>query len=354
MLFQKSIIGNSRTGLKQYQEVQASRQAYEANEKALSHLIRMHEGMVGNEGIIPQDVYQEFDNVTVQRFRSDEGDTFINDLLPLSRSVDIGKMVHKYRKASDAGVARTSMGGQTGVLLDNTDFNYDGSIIPIHDTGFGRNFREWSAQRSENFDALIDDQRECVATIRRHLADNFLDGHKDADGNYLVVDGISWQGMRNDGRVEQVDLGAGGLNFDFTDTTKTYAEIEAAFKGMRDVLWINNNCEKEATYYISREIASNLERNSSESYSSEKILNRLAQLRGVAAIKESSKLSSNEVMAFPLQDNLVRPVVGMAVNTVAMPRVKYNDDYSFVIWGAIGFEVRTDYSSNKCAMFATG
>jgi hypothetical protein len=353
MLFQKSIMANSiRAAQKQWDELQAMRKAYQVNEGIYAAQMKAL-GMVGNEGIIPRDVYQEFDNVTVTRFRSDDGDTFLNDLIPLSKSVNIGKLVHKYRKASDAGLAQTSMTGQTGVKLDSVNYNYDGSIIPIHDIAFGRNFREFNAQRSEGFDALIDDQRECVATLRVKLADNFLDGHKDKDGNLIVVDGLSWGGIRNDSRVAQVDLGAGGVNFDFTDTTKTYAEIEAAFKQVRDVLYITNNCAKEATYYISREMMSNFERNSSESYSSEKIINRLSQLMGVAAIKVTNKLTGNELMAFPLQDGLVRPVSGMAINTVALPRSKYNDDYAFVTWGAVGFEVRTDFANRKCALYAS-
>jgi hypothetical protein len=351
MIFQEAIIGNSRAGKEQWQEVVRARDGYMFNEEAHADVLR-RSGMVGNEGLIPQDVYQEFDNVTVQRFRSDDGDTILNDLLPLSRSVSIGKLTHKFRRASDAGKVQTSMTGQIGVKMDQTEFDYDGSIVPIHDTGFGRNWREWNAQSSEGFDALIDDQRECVASIRRHVIDQFLDGHRDAKGQLITIDGISWAGMRNDNRVAQANIGASGINFDFTDTTKTYAEIEAAFKLVRDILWITNKCEKEATYYISREMASNFERNSSESYSSEKITNRLAQLNGVASIKISSKLSGNEFMAVPLSDNLVRPIVGMAVNTVAMPRPVYNSNYEFAVWGAIGFEVRSDYFGNKCALFA--
>lgn len=352
MIFQESLMANhvSRAMDSQWKEVVAARNAFRANETQFAGPYR-EIGLTVNEGLIPQDVYQEFDNVTVERFRSDDGDTFLNDLLPLSRSVNIGKLVHKFRRASDAGNSQTSMTGQIGVLMDQVEYNYDGTIVPIHDTGFGRNWREWNAQRSEGFDALIDDQRESVATLRQRLADNFLDGHSDKQGNTIAVDGLSWTGMRNDSRVAQVDLGVAGVNFDFTDTTKTYAEIEAAFKQVRDVLWITNNCQKDATYYISREIASNMERNSSESYSSEKIINRLAQLMGVAALKPSSKLSGNEMMAFPL-DSSVRPIVGMGLNTVAMPRPVYNSNYDFVVWGAIGFEVRTDYDSRKCALFA--
>ena len=106
--------------------------------------------------------------------------------------------------------------------------------------------------------------------------------------------------MRNDTRVQQIDIGTSGVNFDFTDTNQTYASIEGALKEVRDVMWITNNYGTDLTLYISREIASNLERNSSESYSSLKIIDRLAQLMGIAGIKTSSKLSGNEFFGMPL------------------------------------------------------
>lgn len=351
MIFSKAIVGNSRSAVTQWAEVQAVRNACNLNEAQFANILR-NSGLNVNEGIIPQDVYQDFDNVTVERFRSDDGDTYLNDLLPLSRSVNIGKLTQKFRRASDAGQSQTSMTGQIGIKMDQVEYNFDGAIIPIHDTGFFRNWREWNAQTSEGFDALIDDQRESVATLRRRLANQFLDGHVDNDGNFIKVDGLDWQGMRNDSRVAQVNIGASGINFDFTLTTKTGAEIKAAWILVRNVLWITNNCERDATYYISREIASNFERKFSAQYDAQTITQELAQLMGVATIKVSSKLSGNEFMAFPLDGDAVRPIVGMGLNTVAMPRPVYNSNYEFAVWGAIGFSVRTDYANRKCSLFA--
>lgn len=349
MIFQQEIVGNSRSAQEQWAEVVAARMAANNQERMFSN-----QGLlVPNEGLIPRDVYQEFDNVTVERMRSDDGDTFLNDLLPLSRSVNIGKLVHKFRRASDAGNAQTSMTGQIGVKMDQVEFSYDGSIIPVHDTGFYRNWREFNAQTSEGFDGLIDDQRESVATLRAHLADNFMDGHVDKDGNNIVVDGISWGGMRNDSRVAQIDLGAAGVNFDFTDTTKTGAEIKAAFIQVRDTMYITNKCEKDLVYYVSREVASNFERKFSSSYDAPTISAELGQLLGVDTIKPTSKLTGNQLMGFPLNADNIRPVVGMGINTVAMPRPVYNSNYEFVVWGAAGFEVRTDYDANTCAFYAS-
>jgi hypothetical protein len=351
MLFRQSLVANSRTAQQQWQEVQEARNAFRFNENRHAEIVRAS-GMRVNTGLIPQDVYQELDNVTVERFSSDEGDTILNDLLPLSRSVSIGRLVHKFRRASDAGIAQTSMTGQIGINIDQTEYTYDGTIIPIHDTGYGRNWREWAAQTAEGFDALIDDQREHVSTLRRRYVDTLMDGVVDKDGNYIVVDGISWQGMRNDARVAKADLGAAGVNFDFTDQTQAYADIEAAFKQVRDVLWITNNSQRESTVYVSREIGSNLERNSSESYESKKIVERLAGLQGVAAIKTSSKLTGNEFMMIPLDGVALRPIVGMGINTVPMPRPLYNSNYNFAVWGACGFEARTDYYGRKATLMA--
>lgn len=353
MIFQENVVGNSRTAADQWLEVNNARRMSNVNESVHAELMRQAGQPVVNEGLIPRDVYQEFDNVTVERFRSDDGDTFLNDLLPLSRSVSIGKLVQKFRMSSDAGNAQSSMTGQIGVRMDQVEYTYDGSIIPIHDTGFSRNWREWNAQTSEGFDALIDDQRESVATLRAHLADNFMDGHVDTQGNAIVLDGLSWLGMRADTRVAQVDLGAGGINFDFTLSTKTGTEIKAAFIQVRDVMRITNNCAKDLTVYISREIGSNFERKFSTSYDSKIIMQELADLMGIAAIKESSKLTGNQLMGFPLDSNVIRPVVGMGLNTVAMPRPVYNSNYEFVVWGAVGFQVRNDFAGKTCAFYAS-
>lgn len=237
MIFSKKLIGNSVIAAMQWNEVKKARIASNLQEKMFANIGQIQV----NTGLIPKDVYQEMDNVTAERMRSDDGDTFLNDLLPLSRSINIGKLVHKFRQASDAGNAQTSMTGQIGVKMDQVEYSYDGSLIPIHDTGFSRNFREWAAMTSEGFDGLVDDQRESVATIRSHLANAFLDGNKDNQGNLIVVDAISWDGVRNDNRVAQVNLGAAGINFDFTDTTKTGDEIKGAFIQVRNVLYSRNS-----------------------------------------------------------------------------------------------------------------
>ena len=343
MIFSKELVGNSQAAKNQWAEVNAVRQAANAQEDLF-----VKNGLVVNSGLIPQDVYQELDAVTVTRMRSDDGDTFLNDLLPLSRSVNIGKLVSKWRTASDAGNAQTSMTGQIGVKLDNVNYAYDGTIVPIHDAGYSREWREWAAQTSEGFDALIDDQRETVATIRSHLAGTFMDGHKDRDGNVIMLDGLSWSGMRADSRVAQV-----ALTFDFTDVTKTGEEIKNAFIAqIRNIMWINNNVDSDLTYYVSRQVAANFERRFNVNFDSKTVSQELSGLMGVAEIKVSNKLTNNQIMGFVLDSNKIAPIVGMGMNTVALPRPLYNSKYEFNVWAAIGWAVKKDFSGKTSAVYA--
>jgi len=356
MIFNKSLVANNLRAEKQIRERDAIRSCFNMNESRFAAEMKVH-GLKANAGQIPADVFREFDNVTVERMKLDEGDAFLNMLMPMSRSLPIGKLTFENRRASDAGNVQTSMTGQIGVKFDSVDFSIDGTIIPVHDNGYSRNWREFSAGQSEGFDALIDDQRENVSAHRNHLADTFLDGHLDKNGQFIVVDTRQWQGMRNDSRVAQIDLGAGGVNFDFTDNTKTGVEIKAAFIAVRDIMRLTNKCNVDLEYLVSTEIASNFERKFSTNYDAPTIDQELAKLRGVSAITESSKLGSaaatagNEMMAFPM-NGLVRPLVGMGVSTIAQPRQIYNANYDFVVASAIGWEVRTDFFNNTCAMSA--
>ena len=157
--------------------------------------------------------------------------------------------------------------------------------------------------------------------------------------------------------VVQIAWGVGGVNVDMTDQTKTGDESKNAFIEMHDRMRITNKFTGDLTYYVSEEIASNFERKFSAQYDAQTIEAGLMQLRGVAAIKSSSKLGSaaatagNEMMAFPL-NGLVRPLTGMGVSTIAQPRQIYNANYDFIVASAIGWEVRTDFFGNTSAMSA--
>lgn len=345
MYFSKELMTNSVNAKNygaQWTEVGQRRNFFNANERQLA-------AMAGNAAaVIPQDVYREFDEQTKDLMRADEGDNLLNDLLPLARAVNIGKIEYQFRRASDSGNAITTLSGQTPVSLDKTQYSYDKAIIPVHQDAFGREWRELEGQRSEGFDALIDDQANSVRAVRRKMVDYIL------DGSSVVFNGTSWTGIRNDSRVAPVDLGAGGLNIDFTSPTATADDIRAAWISLIDTLRIDNNVSQRLTFYVSRSIMSNFQRYfSTNDAVFGTIKDALMKLEGVADIKETSKLTGNEVIAMGLSSELIRPLVGMGVNTVAVPRQNPFDMHNYITWGAMGIQIVTDYDGRTGVLYAS-
>lgn len=328
---------------KQFDEVVARRKFFTANEQALAK-------MSGNAAaVIPQDVYREFDNITKRVMRSDEGDTILNDLMPLSRSVNIGKIEYKFRRASDSGNAKTTISGQTPVTMDKAQYSYDQTIIPVHQDAFGREFRELAGQQSEGFDALIDDQENSVKATRRQMVDWILNG----DSN-LVFNGTSWTGIKNDtSRVARVDLDSDGLNTDFSSASTTAQNMRNGFKSLRDTLRITNKVSGRITIYVSREIMSNMERYYSDNEAGyQTILQAIRGLNGIADVKETDQLSDNEVIMMALESSTIMPLVGMGVTTIPIPRATPFDQHNFITWGAMGLMVKTDYEDRTGVLYA--
>ncbi|MGB2063593.1 MAG: major capsid protein [Marinomonas gallaica] len=305
--------------------------------------------MFGNAAaVIPRDVYLEFDSVTKKIMRNDEGDTILNDLLGLSRAIDIGKIEYKYRRVSDSGNAVTTLSGQTAITMDKAAYSYDSAIVPVHQDGFGREWRELAGLRSEGFDALIDDQENSVRAVRRQMVDYIL------DGSGVTFNGITWSGLRNDSRVASVDLGGSGLNVDLTSGAVTAQTVRDTFKSLRDTLRITNNVSGQITFYVSREIMSNLERYYSDNdggYGT--MLDAVLALNGIAAVKESAKLVGNELFAMELSSSVIQPLVGMSVSTIPLDRPNPMDAYNFMTWGAMGIQVKTDYDGRTGVLYAS-
>ena len=153
--------------------------------------------------------------------RDDEGEVFMSDLMALAKPVNIGKLVHMTRVSSDtnAPVIR-SMSGQTPVPMDKVVYDYRGTVVPIFQDGYGREWREWNTLQSENFDALADDQEATVAKLRSNMADYALDG----DTN-ITFQGYDATGIRTSSLAKAIELGSGGANIDLTASATTSSWI---------------------------------------------------------------------------------------------------------------------------------
>ncbi len=295
---------------------------------------------------IPQDVYREFDSQATSIMRANNL-TLMNDLMPLAKSLPVGKMLHEYRQASDAGLATTSLNGQVPAKLDKTAYTYDGAIVPIHTVGYGREWREWSAQQSENFDGLIDDN----ANATRELADTVV--NHIYNGVNVTFKGTEAYGIKNAANTQLADLGTGGLNVDFTSAVATAEALRNALIALLYQLRTTNNVIEDVTVYISREIEENFQRYfSSEDLAFGTLLENFKRIAGIADIKTDAELSGNEMVLLVLDSKYIQPLIGMATSTVPIVRSQPFDNYNFLVWTATGLQIRADATGKSGVLYA--
>ncbi len=343
IIFDKALAANNAANLRamtsQYADVTAQRKDP-----------RYRLPLLGNAGVKPGQLYQEFDDNVTTQFRLDEGDVILNMLMPLARSLPIGSTVLKNARASDSGTFQQSMTGEQGTIYDGLDYDLDGTIVPIGQNGFKTPWREGQQLSLENFDDLSHKNREGIRTHRQGVIGSFMDGHKDNNGVFIVEDGLSWQGVRNDARVDQIDLGAGGLNFDFTSAVTTGPDYYEAFKSLSErrqtVQFVLDSCE----WFVSPEIFWQMQRQYGSNDTQGVIMTQLMTIPGVGSIQQSSVLTGNQILSMPMQSRFVQPVVGMGVSTIARSRPEWNSPMAFDIVSAIGWKVVTDFENAHLAV----
>ena len=326
---------------RQWKQLHNQRHAFNAQEDHIAAIMQT------NSGRIPADVWRDMDATTSQLMRQPNL-TLLTDLMPLAKSLDIGKIFAEYRIAGDAGNTKSSVSGDTDILVDKTPYTYDGNIVPVHTVGWSRDFREVAGMRSEGFDGLIDDSANSTRNLQNKLADYIYNG----DAN-VVFNGKQGYGVKNHPNTLPIDLGAGGLNINLATSTDGVA-IRRAFQSIRDSLRITNAVMGQVTFYVSRTILSNLEQAwDSANGSNVTVLEMVRKLEGVAGLKEDASLTGNQVIAVVLDAMYIRPLVGMATGTYAVPRTMFNSKYSFYAANAVGLEIRKDATGKSAVAYAS-
>ncbi len=135
--------------------------------------------------------------------------TLLNDLMPLSRSVRLEESVYEYARTGGKGWAHTSMSGQIGAALDARAYSFDGTMVPIHDSGFKFQWRDPIFNKGSALASLADAQQGSVGSVRRQYMDYIFNGFKDSEGNYVQFDGKTWKGLKADERVGMAYMGCG-------------------------------------------------------------------------------------------------------------------------------------------------
>lgn len=341
--FDKTLVANSRPHAAWWGEVSADRE----------HFHRVEDGLasVSNAAsVLPRDAWLDLDGITRRIMRSDEGQAYMADLMPLAKAVHIGKLVHLTRVSSDAGSVTRSMSGQVPVSLDKVTYDYRGTPVPIFSTAYGREWREWNTLQSENFDALSDDQEAHSAKIRRDQALYVLDGDKD-----ISVKGYKAHGIRNHPLAKTINLGSGAGGANINLTTAGSDDFDNFITQTLGAMLDANLITGKVNLYISPEIGRNLDKSYSGStgFKGGTLLSYLLTNRRINKIAVSHELKGNEFFGFVPSSDFIRPLVGMAVNTTAKARQNPTDNYQFLMMGALGLEIRADFAGKTGVFYST-
>lgn len=348
--FDDQLVANSRPHRDWWGELSVNREHFHRVEDSHAALAR-DMGIVNAASVLPRDAWLEMDGITRRVMRADEGSVWMNDLMPLAKAVNIGKLVHLTRVASDTNnpVVR-SMSGQVPVSMDKTIYDYRGTPVPIFADAYGREWREWNTLQSENFDALSDDQEGTTAKIKRNMALYVLDG--DAT---ISFKGYKTYGIRTNPLSKAINLGTagGGANIDLTSATAD--ALDAFFTGPFGAMLDANLVVGKVNIYISPDIARAWDKTYSGSagFKEGSILKFLLTNRRINKIEVSFELTGNEFFGFVPSADYIRPLVGMAVNTTAMTRLNPTDNYQFLVMGAMGLEIRADYNGKSGVFYST-
>jgi hypothetical protein len=337
--FDDQLIANSRNHAEWWGLQCMNREWFHQSESTYAKL-------ANSAAILPRDAWQELDDITRRVMRNDEGQAYMQDLMPLAKAINIGKLVSLYRVSSDAGSVVRSLSGQVPVAMDKVIYDYRGTPVPIFATAYGREWREWNTLKSENFDALSDDQEAHTAKIRRNMAQYALNG--DAG---MVVGGYTSMGILNHTYSTAINLGAavGGANIDLTAAGTTSDAIYNFFSMFLGSALDSNLVTQKVNIYVSPEIGRRLDLpySGSAGFKEGSLNDYLLKNRRIGKIAVTYELTGNAFFGFVPSSEVIRPLVAMAVGTTPMARLNPTDNYQFLVMGAMGLEIKADYNGKS-------
>ncbi len=142
-------------------------------------------------------LYKAYDQTVLAEFQPNTEFTLLNDLMGLSRSVRIDESVYEYARKGGGGVAHTSMSGQVGALLEASAYSFDGTMVPIHDTGFKFTWRDPIFGKGSALASLSDAQKDSVDTVRRKYLDFIWNGFRDPLVLVKCIKSASMAGLKS-------------------------------------------------------------------------------------------------------------------------------------------------------------
>ncbi len=321
---------------------QAANQQYLAREDLRSVGYNMNRGLAQMAGLqanalpdLAPRAWLDLDTQTVQLI-GQEADVMFTDIMALSRSINIGKLVAAYRRIGAMDQGTTTISGQGTKLMGDVAADYDGVLIPIHEKTFGKKWRELEGLRTIGAEDIAESQAASVREVMRLMTVNLV------DGSPL----LNYQGANSYGIKTNPNTIAVTLTQNLADPVATFSALYTQFLNfVQAIRGGNNRVSAPVTIYISPEIETNLMRTVDATTISRSFYRAIVEdLPGIAAIKTSQLLVGNQIVGAVLNKAYIEPLTGMAINTTPIPRAVPFADYHWMTWSASGLLIKADQS----------
>ncbi|MCR4146683.1 major capsid protein [Alcaligenes faecalis] len=349
MFFTQSAIAAHPRLMGHLQALQANRNIWNNQDAALlaaNRAVMTPEMLQANAlAGLGREFWQEVDNQIVSYRDQETGMEIVNDLLAVQTVLDIGKTVKSYNIAGDiADDVSISIDGQAPYSFDHTEYDNDGDPVPIFTAGYGVNWRHDAGLRTVGIDLVLDSQAAKLRKFYKSIVSYVLSGSE-----RIRVDGKPGQGLKNHRNTIKLNLGsgAGGANIDLTTATPQQI-IEFFTKGAFAQAARNNKVEAYDVLWVSPEIWGNL----SQPYLIQlgtgggtvagSVLDAVKSFIPARSIRQTFALKDNELIAYQRRQDVVSPLVGMAVGTVPLLRLRPQDNHNFQIMSAMGLQIKRD------------
>lgn len=298
-------------------------------------------------GGFTREFWAELDRQVIQLRDQEIGMEIINDLMSVQTILPIGKTAKLYNVTGDiADDVSVSIDGQAPYSFDHTDYDSDGDPIPVFTAGYGVNWRHAAGLNTVGIDLMLDSQAAKLRKFHKRRVNFYLNGDPS-----ISVDGYKAQGIKNHRNTTKINLGAGagGANIDLTSCTPAEA---LHFFGATGAFGINARRNKVTCYsklWLSSEIMANFSKpylidinGGTNALMGGTVLDAIAKFIPAESIQQSYALTGNEFLAYERRQDVITPLVGMAVGIVPLPRLMPQSNYNNQIMSAEGISVKRD------------
>lgn len=331
----------------QWDEVQGLRHYFAVNEDRFPNIGRTGGSLTVNAGRDIDAVWRDFDAQTTALGRLPDS-VLLQDLAPLARSVNIGKIVSEYRRTNGAFSAQSSIDGQHKKPMDTGSYDFDGTIVLVHTGQVGRKWRELEGERSEGFDGLLEDQAGEQLEVQDQSARYLVNGDTSK-----VYKGYKGHGIKTSPNTLAISLAAGGSGVTAVDLTSGALTLDAAnnFFIQAVAALRNQFATGRVKFYTSSAVMQNLSRIGGVAGSTRSILSIILDNPDISGIVYDKNFAGNEIAGVILDQRYVRPLVGMPLTNTPMVRQTPMDDFQVLVWTATGLQIKADSAGKSKGVF---